>query len=144
MWFQFPQGVNGISVELQHFVPEFKDQKGNNYFRAPDHFAPRILALKGFTTVTDLPEGAPEDLPRADPQRDGAITELTQTVEAQRRDLQNLRSDLGAANARIQALSNDKVELMKKLEDSEALVTGLREQLEDKGVVEVTPTKKGK
>lgn len=142
MWFTFPEGVKGIAVELQHFAPEFRDESGRDYFRAPDHFAPRILTIKGFA-IADPPEGAPEDLPRADPLRDGAISELTRFSESQKIEIQNLRSDLSVAAAKIMAFSNEKANFLQQIEEKDALIESLREQLEDKGVVEV-PTKKVK
>lgn len=135
MWFRLPEGCGGITVERQEFSPEFRDDDGNAYFRAPDHFAPRILEMKGFAVV-ETPPGAPDDLPKADPLRDGAISELTRTVAARDIEIQNLRSDLGSASARIIALTNEKADLQRKLDASEQLVEGLREELEDKPAVE--------
>lgn len=142
MWFSMPSGCGGITVERQEFVPEITDDRGVAYFRAPNHFATKILALKGFVSVVDLPEGAPADLPKEDPLRDGAIEELTNTVEAQKIEIQNLRADLTVATSRIVAFTTEHTEMTNKLAESALLIDGLREQLEDKGLVETPPTKK--
>lgn len=135
MWFQLPEGCGGITVERQEFMPEFRNDKGTAYFRAPDHFAPRILALKGFVAVQQ-PEGAPEDLPKEDPARDGAIEELTRNLEAQRIEVQNLRSDLAAAVSRISAMTNERTDLNTTLAKALARVAELEEELEDRPTVE--------
>lgn len=80
MWFRFPEGATNISVQGQEFSAEVIDEGGFGHFRAPDHFAPLILDLKGFEARgappgTDLP-----DLPQADPERDTAIVRLQAQV----------------------------------------------------------------
>ena len=140
MWFSFPPGCGAISVERQEFVAEWTDDNGKGYFRAPDHFAPRILAIQGFSVV-ETPDGAPADLPKADPLRDSAIAELTGTAQAQRDEIQNLRSDLQAATARVAALSNEKTDLVTKLAVAEAKIHELEEEIEDRPAVEVTKKK---
>lgn len=127
-----PAGWSGISVEQQQFECEVRDADGKGYFRAPDHFAARLLAIPGFAIAASVPEGAPEDLPRADPLRDGAIAELSKGNEALRMEVTNLRSDLVAANAKIKALetaNNTWAELVKK---KDAAIAELEEQIEDK------------
>lgn len=131
MWFQFPEGCGGISVELQHFAPEVTDKQGRKYFRAPNHFAPKILMLKGFAQV-EPPEGSPADLPQPDPLRDGAIEQLTKESEAQKMEINNLRSDLIVATGKVTALVNEKGELEKKITTLEATIEDLEEKLEDK------------
>jgi len=133
MWFSFPPGYEAISVEQQQFNVEITDTAGVGYFRAPDHFATKILALQGFAVATP-PEGAPEDLPRMDPLRDGAIAELTGTTEAQKREIHDLREDLGAMNAKIIALQTEKVDLLAKLETAEAEIEALKEKIDDAGI----------
>lgn len=130
MWFRLPEGCSGISVERQEFNIEYSDEKGVNYFRAPDHFAPKILAIKGFAMV-DAPVGAPDDLPKADPLRDGAIAELTATAEAQKTQLQNMRSDLEASTSRIVALSNENSDLRKLTTQQAAQIEAMKELLQD-------------
>lgn len=64
MFFSFPEGCDHISVEQQNFDPEFTDKRGVNWFRAPEHFAPRILNLGlGFHALRpgDKPEGCELD-----------------------------------------------------------------------------------
>ncbi len=100
MWFQFPEGVERLSMELQEYITEAKDPEGRGYFRAPDHYAPLILDLPGFKTAKP-PEGAPADLPKADPLRDGAIGDLTRQVDSLKLENENLRAntaELRAAN----------------------------------------------
>jgi hypothetical protein len=137
MWFRMPQGVAGISVERQNFQPDIEFE-GRAYFRAPDHFAPRILANKGFELVEKPPEGFPEDIPRADPLRDGAIAELTATVEALKRENGDLRTDLNATVAKAGALVKERDELQAKLDEANRKVEELEEKIED--LTEAAPT----
>ena len=141
MWFSMPMGCSSISIERQQFVPEIVDEDGLPYFRAPEHFAPRILMLSGFA-IAEPPEGAPEDLPRSDPLRDGAIAQLTTQAEADKREIQDLRSDLQSAVARITALMNENGELQKAKTAAESKVAALEEELEDKPAVAVAPKAK--
>lgn len=131
MWFQFPQGCERISIERQTFVAEMTDAEGRTYFRAPDHFAPSILGIGGFSIVAKPPDDFPEDLPQADPLRDGAIAGLTKAAEAMKGEIKDLRSDLATASARITALTNENIDLRQKLYASEAVVEALNEQIED-------------
>lgn len=133
MWFSLPKGTTGLTVEQQQFSQEITDKDGVSYFRAPDHFSPRILALPGFA-LAEPPDGAPADLPKSDPLRDGAISELTQTLAAQKIEIQNLRSDLNAAHASVTSLHNAKTALEQKLRESTDKIEDLQEQLEDKPV----------
>ena len=142
MWFRMPEGCGGITVEQQEFSIEFKDANGVCYFRAPDHFSPRILSMSGFASV-DQPEGALADLPKADPLRDGAIAELTQSNQSLKIEMQNLRSDLVAAHAKLASLNNDKTELEKKLREALANADVMKEHLEDAGEA-VVPIRKAK
>lgn len=132
MWFSMPKGCGGITVERQEFSVEAKDDKGVGYFRAPDHFAPRILSLGAGFAMATPPEGAPADLPKDDPLRDGAIVELTKVSEAQKIEIQDLRADLIAATSRVTAFNNENTELKTKLMAKEKEIEELREQLEDK------------
>ena len=142
MWFSMPKGCGRISVELQQFAAEATDENGVNYFRAPDHFAPRILAIAGFAKA-EPPAGSPDDLPKADPLRDSAIAELTGEMSALRIEAQNLRSDVNAANARNAALVNDNAKLQSDLVEANRKIEGLEEKLEDLGAsADVVPIKK--
>ena len=135
MWFVMPAGCGGITVERQEFSPEFEDEKGRRYFRAPDHFATRILALQGFASVGQ-PEGAPADLVKEDPVRDQAIVELTGVSAAQADEIRNLRSDLTAATATIAALKNENTDLKTAIERQGSRITELEEELEDRPAAE--------
>ena len=131
MWFAFPQGYDRITVERQEFVPEVTDEEGRKYFRAPNHFAPQILAFKGFVHVENPPEGSPADLPLPDPLRDGAISQLTREKEGLQRELANARTDLGVANARIAALVNENGQYKDTVQKQIARIGELEEQLEE-------------
>jgi len=98
MWFKFPEGTTQISIEQQIFTAESEDKDGNAYFRAPDHFAPIILGLGGFTRAMEdqLPKGAPPDLPKADPERAAAIDVLSADHAALKEQYQ-LQVDQNAA-----------------------------------------------
>lgn len=148
MWFSMPKGCSGITVERQEFDAEVISNEGVSYFRAPDHFSPRILAIPGFN-MAEPPEGhGIEDLPKADPARDNAIVELTQTVAAQKTEIKDLREDLGVASARITALSNDNGDLTAKLSKVTDELLTLQEEIEDGTLVRpqtnVEPIKKAK
>ena len=135
MWFRMPQGCSGISVELQSFRSDINFE-GRDYFRAPDHFAPRILAIQGFELVDKPPEGFPEDIAKADPLRDGAIAELTKSVEALKMENGNLRADLNSCVAKAAALVNEKDELTQQLQEAKAKMVDLEEELEDRPLAE--------
>lgn len=145
MWFKFPKDCGGISVEQQSFGVEAVDEDGGNYFRAPDHFAPRILAIAGFS-LANPPAGAPEDLPKADPLRDGAIAELTASTESLKNELKDLRSDLVAANAKIIALVSERDALVARVEKLTEENEDLQEKLEDAdpGVIPLNVNAKAK
>ena len=131
MWFKMPVGASAVSVELQSFASDVNFE-GRDYFRAPDHFAPRILAIQGFELVATPPEGFPEDIPRADPLRDSAIAELTKTVEALKMELSGVRADLNSTVAKAGALANEKSELTSRLEIANKKIEDLEEELEDR------------
>jgi hypothetical protein len=104
MWFRLPKGTSGISVQNQEFSAEATDAEGNEYFRAPDHFAPLILDMPGFVSVgappgTDLP-----DLPKADPERDTAITRMTATVQSLEAERDTLLKENAELRERITVL----------------------------------------
>ena len=145
MWFKMPTGCKAIAVERQEFRAEVTDAQGVNYFRAPDHFAARIIAIPGFIQAMP-PEGSPEDLPKADPIRDSAIGELTGEVTSLRMEVQNLRSDLGSAQARNTALAHENAALQQEMAAKIGEILGLQERLEDAGIApaEVVPLKKAK
>lgn len=132
MWFKFPKGCDTISVEQQSFRIEAMDDEGRGYFRAPPHFAARILALNmGFVADAEPPANAPDDLPREDPARDGAITELTKVNEALRLEIAALRSDLEAERARSRAMATERNAFEAQVKKLKLEVEGLEEQIED-------------
>jgi hypothetical protein len=133
MWIQFPKGCERINVELQTFETEMTDEAGNNYFRAPDHFVPRILNIGGFRALDKAPEGFPADLPQADPLRDGAITNLTQENQSLKTQVQNLTEDLTSSHAQIRSLIGEVEALRKQVEMRDERIVTLEEVLEDKG-----------
>ena len=76
MWFKFPDGVDQISVQQQPFKVEV-EQEGKKFFRAPDHFAPLILDLPGFTGERPQGDGVPPDLPPSIPGAESTVDALT-------------------------------------------------------------------
>ncbi len=140
MWFSMPDGCGGITVELQAFDVEIRDDNGKGYFRAPDHFAPRILSIPGFA-MAEPPAGAPDDLPKADPLRDGAISELTRRGAAQDIEIKSLSEDLAVERAKNKALESEVGELKKTVAVREATIDSLSEQLEDKPAVPIASAK---
>jgi hypothetical protein len=123
MWFQFPQGTDRISVALQEFQPEATDADGKQFFRAPDHFAGIILDLPGFRAAQP-PEGAPADLPQADPLRDGAIGQLGAQIDALKLENEALRSSVATFRA-----ANDELRL--KLHEAETELGNLKAEAEE-------------
>lgn len=131
MWFKFPKGAERISVEQQEYGIEAQDEDGNAYFRAPDHFAPRILAIVGFAIADAIPAGAPADLPKADPLRDGAIVELTKSNEALKLEVRQLREDFIVSRSRISSLEKEKNDLAAKLHAAQVSLSNLQDEIED-------------
>jgi hypothetical protein len=83
MWFRFPEGTTGVSVDLQEFDEEVKDAEGLGYFRAPDYLAAKILDLPGFIRINP-PNGTTDldDLPARNSPNDTAISDLVSQVQA--------------------------------------------------------------
>ncbi len=90
MWFQFPEGTDKISVELQNFVGEV-EQNGRNFFRAPDHFAPTILSLPGYSAARPTGDDLPADLPPTIPGAAGAVDDLTGQISALKEEIEGLK-----------------------------------------------------
>ncbi len=134
MWFRFPEGSESISVELQTFTPEFEDDEGNKYFRAPDHFAPRILDLPGFTTAPQ-PEGAPEDLPKSDPAQATVVGQLGNQVGALRAEIESLRATLAV-------VTSERNDLKLKLHEAETNLRNVQADLEDERAAASSTKKK--
>lgn len=123
MWFRFPAGTDQISIEQQSFMVEHEDKDGVKYFRAPDHFAPVILGLSGFTRV-DQPEGAPKDLEPIDPKRAEATDKLAAEVASLQEENQLLRQQLGEARR-----NHD--ELRTRHDDLQAELVGIKNNQAD-------------
>lgn len=131
MWFRFPPGTKGITVQQQEFGVEATDEAGD-YFRAPDHFAGIILDLPGFA-MAKPPEGAPADLPKPDPERDGAVEQLGGQIE-------RLKLELDGANARLAEISAERDDLRKRNFDLGAQVKNLEGDLEEARIESTTET----
>lgn len=126
MWFVFPKGTSGVSIQQQEFKPELKDDEtGEEYFRAPDHFAAILVGMLKFNQKTP-PErlNPPADLPKPDPDRDGAIGKLAHDLAGARADVEALRAD-------NRALTNENSELRKQNHLQEQIIGALRQRLED-------------
>lgn len=130
MWFVMPEGCNGVAVQLQQFECEIRDDDGRGYFRAPDHFAPLILSIGGFA-IAQPPEGAPEDLPKADPLRDGAIAQLSKETEGLKLELAGAVQDLVAARAQLKATELERNKLNDRVREQLREIEALKEQIED-------------
>lgn len=132
MWFRMPKGASRVTVERQEFSAEAKGSDGAQYFRAPAHFAPKILAIPGFTLAGDnLPTDAPGDLATGNPASETAINELTASLEAQKTEIAGLRADLIAARSQIEALTVAKKTAEEGWAKAEKEVAELKEELED-------------
>lgn len=121
MWFKFPDGVDQIAVEQQNYKAEV-EQGGKKFFRAPDHFAARILDLPGFTGERPQGEGVPVDLPTSIPGAEGAVSDLTAQLTALKETEVALRETIAALTQErdkaVAALKEalDKVEELSKVE----------------------------
>lgn len=138
MWFKMPEGAGGISVERQQFRKEWTDPAGNNYFRAPSHFSPQILAIKGFSLAGEIPPGAPDDLPISNPATENAIAGLASTVDAQGLEIQNMRSSLIAMQKELDTKTTELTTAEAKLTSAEEKIVDLEDEL-----AELQPEKKG-
>lgn len=122
MWFKFPPGVEAAQIELQDYRAEYRDEKGS-YFRASDHFAPKILQLPGFE-APGQPEGAPGDLPDGDIERGNAIEALGLENSALRARLAEIAVDRDTWKLRA-------IEAETKLGNAEADLEELRKPSKD-------------
>jgi hypothetical protein len=133
MWIRLPEGTTQFSVEQQNFAVEAVDSEGWGYCRIPNHFAGRMLAVRGFE-AREPPEGtALDDLPLADPLRDGTIAELSQKNTLLASEFSQLRMDLGAINAKLASTLAERDDLKLKLHEAEVALVNLRDQYEDEG-----------
>lgn len=123
MWFNFPPGTSEISIQQQVFRAEAFDKEGRGLFRAPEHFGPFIMQLKGFGVAREVPEDAPEDLPQVDPVRDNAISDLAASVNVLKSENEHLRASLSE-------VSMERDNLKVKLHEKTAEAANLQEDLD--------------
>jgi septal ring factor EnvC (AmiA/AmiB activator) len=133
MWFAFPPGVECISVERQEFITEGKDKLGRDCFRAPDHFAPRILAIPGFVPASELVGDVPSDLTPTSPDMEKAIQQLAEQRDADGVRIQGLTEDLASLSAKLEAMTNERDEAHKQIEILHEQIENLQQELEDAG-----------
>lgn len=143
MWLAFPNGCSGISVDHLEYSVEVRDESGIGYCRVPEHLAPRLLNIPGFS-IGNPPEGAPADLPKSDPLRDDVIATLSAQIEAQKREIQDIRSDLIAANSRIQGLVAEKTEREKEIEKLRVDLAAMQLDIDEIAPAEIVPLRKAK
>lgn len=129
MWFMFPRETTGITVELQGYGIEALDKDGRGYFRAPDHFAGRILDIPGFeiADVTKLPSDAPEDLAKVDPIKEANSTLLTGKI-------QTLELENEALRASLATVKMERDELTLSLANAQAELSNWQNKENDEGV----------
>ena len=132
-WLQFPDGTERITVERQEFSVEVRDDAGHGFFRLPDHFVPRVLAVGGFR-VTPPPTGAPEDHTAVDPLRDGALSELLRENETLKQKLTDVTADKISDEAGVRALTQERNgyrDEVNALKDANAFLTERLTEFED-------------
>jgi len=124
MWFGFPPGATQISVNNQIFEIEAKDDNDRGLFRAPDHFAPQILDLPGFSRV-EAPKDGPPDLPKT---LDDGVGKEVDRLAAQlaQRDL-----ELSHYKSLVAEVSVERDELKLQLHEAQAKVLELEEAAEE-------------
>lgn len=124
MWFRFPRGTSGVSVELQEFSPEVEDAEGLGYFRAPDYLSAKILDLPGFVRL-DPPEGLTDlgDIPPSNSTHGQAIVDLTAQVTAITQARDDAVERLTMALSQIEMLGDE----IKRLKEQIALHDNAKE-----------------
>ena len=135
------QGFERVSIERQEFASEAKDKDGRDCFRAPAHFASKILMLKGFAALTSPPENGPDDLPLADPLRDGAIHDLSGKITTLEGRVTDLVSDLASKDAAFKAMIIERDGLIVQIQKLNARIIELTEEEPDEqtDLAQVTP-----
>lgn len=135
MWFRMAKGAESIQVQLQNFTVEVPDPRYGHidpgecrhFFRAPDHFAPTILSIPGFTVET--PEDIDESgLPPLAGQRDSAMEQMAAELQAARDELRSAREEVATVQAALTAMTANRDEI--KLVGANA--AGLYEEVKDK------------
>jgi len=102
-----PEGLEGISVEQQNFVPEHSEG-GIRYFRAPAHFEKRIIGMGlGIKSVKVPPANAPDDLPEIISSNSEEVTALKAQVAELNKQLYETRTENSAAMAALGAAKHE-------------------------------------
>jgi len=131
MWFAFPPGAEVITVEQQTFVAEAMDVENRRCFRAPAHFAPRILAIGGFALAGEITDKTLSDISDSSTPDGQAIEKLTQELAAREAQIKGLQEDYNRSRAAELALSKELEEEKRLRAAAEAKAAELEEQLED-------------
>lgn len=123
MWFRFPPGAESITVELQNYLPEWTapdaEGKEQKFFRAPDHFAPTILALPGFGSVPQ-PVGAPDDLAPTTGASASALEHVSAQVASLKDENESLRAQLVEAAGMLKDYQQKLMDAHKRLAELDA------------------------
>jgi hypothetical protein len=123
MWFRFPPGAESITVELQNFGTEWSaldaDGKEQKFFRAPDHFAPTILALPGFGSVPQ-PDGAPDDLAPTLGAQASAFELASAQLSSAKDENESLRNQLAEAAGMLKDYQQKLMDAHKRIAELEA------------------------
>jgi len=132
VWFSFPAGVTHIAVENQEFTAQGVDASGRECFNAPAHFAPRILALKGFLAVGEPVEAKPGAVLAKAPDDEAAIAALSKQAEADATEIRGLREDAVKNTAALAAITAERDQLKAALDVAKSKIAELEEDLDDK------------
>ena len=132
MWFTFPHGVERITVENQEFAAQGVDVTGRACFNAPAHFAPRILALKGFLASGEPVQAMPGAQALKAPEDEEAIAALSKQAEADATEIRGLREDAVKNTAALTAITAERDQLKAALDVAKAKIAELEEDLDDK------------
>jgi len=142
VWFAFPPGVERIVVEQQPFEAQGKDELGRDCFNAPAHFAPRILALKGFAAAGGPVEPLPGAVMAKEPEDEAAISAMAKQAEADAIEIRGLREDAVAKTAALGAVTAERDQLKAALTTAELKIAALEADLEDKPAAPAPAPKK--
>lgn len=112
-YFRFPSGADSISVEQQQFTPIYTNAAGDNFFAAPDHFAPKLLEVG--CAMVEKPSEAPSDTATEDLLANDSIKELGRHIDAMRQENLDLRSTITQVQDDYLKLKTENEELKKKL-----------------------------
>lgn len=144
-WFRMPKGVERVQVALQDFKAEVLHD-GGHFFRAPDHFAPTILGLSGFSVQVppDLDETA---LGPMEGERDEALEAMVAEIASLHEQLKTANETNGTLSAELTAMTTNRDEMKMagadaagKLVETMAELNNLKQALVDKGVDPATLT----